>query len=80
MPKPINKKCLTCAFLPVEESRLQSCWIEGTCNNKRYYYKERDRKLEHKKKNYAIAMGKINPETFDLDSRRAKKSGGNRLK
>ncbi|MGL6341243.1 MAG: hypothetical protein ACRC80_19140, partial [Waterburya sp.] len=44
----------------------QSCWVEGKCNNTRNYYRNREKRLENKKKTYAVATGKIAPQKFDL--------------
>ncbi len=66
MPRTINKKCSACAFLDISESREQSCWVEGKCNNKRNYYRTRDSKLKTKNNSYARTQGRIPVQTFDL--------------
>ena len=52
MPRAINKKCGSCAFLDIAESREQPCW-ENKCNTKRnyYYYRTRNSKLQSKVRN-----------------------------
>ena len=73
MARTFNRKCFTCAHLPIDESREQSCWSEGKCNNTRKYYRSREKKLLHKKQNYARSQGKVVPQQFALvpDSYRA---------
>ena len=73
MPRSLNRKCLKCASLLIDESRENSCWIEGKCNNTRNYYRNREKKLANKKKNYALSQGKAIPQKFTLipDSYRA---------
>ncbi|MEY2832288.1 MAG: hypothetical protein RLZZ574_1546 [Cyanobacteriota bacterium] len=66
MPRLTNRKCQKCAFFQIDESREQSCWIEGKCNNTRNYYRHREKKLENKKKSYAVATGKIAPQKFTI--------------
>ncbi len=66
MPRPTNKKCASCAFLEIAESREKSCWVEGKCNNKRNYYRSRESKLRSQKNSYAIKKNKIPVQTFDL--------------
>lgn len=66
MPRLTNRKCQKCAFLQIDESREQSCWVEGKCNNTRNYYRHREKKLENKKKSYALATGKIVPQKFNF--------------
>jgi hypothetical protein len=61
-----NNKCAACAVLDIAESREKECWVEGTCNHKRYYYLNRDKKLKNKKNTYAIATGKIVPQKFNF--------------
>ncbi|MEM6614729.1 MAG: hypothetical protein AAF652_21305, partial [Cyanobacteria bacterium P01_C01_bin.72] len=41
-------------------------WVESTCKNKRNYYRSRDRKLNSKKEQYAIASGKVLPTQFEI--------------
>lgn len=67
MPKTINRKCASCAKLQIAESREQSCWVEGKCNNTRNYYRTRDRKLEAKRQKYAEDTGKSLPTQFEID-------------
>ena len=66
MPRIINKKCASCAFLDIAESREQSCWVEGKCKNKRNYYRSRESKLESQRNSYALKQGRLPVQTFDL--------------
>ena len=66
MSKTINKKCASCAFLDITESREKSCWVEGKCNNKRNYYRSRESKLRSQKNSYAIKKNKTRVQNFDL--------------
>ena len=66
MPKTLNKKCASCAFLDIAESREKSCWVEGKCNNKRNYYRSQESKLRSQRNSYAIRQGKLPVQTFDL--------------
>lgn len=66
MPRPFNQKCAKCAFLDLTDSREQSCWVEGKCNNTRNYYRSRSGKLKNKQRAYAIATGKTPPVEFEI--------------
>ncbi len=66
MPRIINKKCASCAFLDLAESREQSCWVEGKCKNQRNYYRSRESKLESQRNSYALKQGRLPVQTFDL--------------
>ena len=66
MPRPTNKKCASCAFLDITESKEKTCWNDYKCKNKRNYYRSRDRKLQSQRNIYAQKQGKIPVQTFDL--------------
>lgn len=66
MSRKFNKKCAGCAVLAISESREQTCWVEGRCNNTRNYYRTRDRKLEAKKRKYAEDTGRSLPTQFEI--------------
>ncbi|MGB5635352.1 MAG: hypothetical protein WBM86_21570 [Waterburya sp.] len=66
MPRPLNKKCLTCSASSIDQARENSCWVEGKCNNTRNYYRSRDKKLKSKQQSYAIATGKVLPTQWEI--------------
>ncbi len=42
MPAPVNRKCRSCAFNPIELAKEQSCWNSKRCQPKRSYYRKRE--------------------------------------
>lgn len=66
MPRATNKKCASCSILDISSSREKSCWVEAKCNNKRNYYRSRDKKLVSQRNVYALRQGKKPVQSFDL--------------
>ncbi|PZD70823.1 hypothetical protein C1752_08965 [Acaryochloris thomasi RCC1774] len=62
MARPLAEKCRRCAKLSVTEAKEKDCWAGQVCHVRRHGYRNRDRYNKQKKKQYAIATGKIIPE------------------
>ncbi len=52
--------------MPIAESREQTCWVESKCKHKRNHYRNRDRKLDSKKQQYAKDTGKVLLTKFEI--------------
>lgn len=68
MARPINRKCLECAALPIEVARQRSCWMDDreVCHKRRSHYLKRGDRNTIRRLGYRSKRILAQPETFAL--------------
>lgn len=68
MARPVNRKCLECARLPIEEARQQPCWTDERelCHKRRSHYLKRGDRNMSRRVQYRSKQTAAEGESFSL--------------
>lgn len=68
MARPVNRKCIECARLPIEEARQRSCWADERqlCHKRRSHYLKRGDRNTARRVWYRSTCSKQKEESFSL--------------
>ena len=70
MARPVNRKCIECARLPIEEARQRSCWTDERqlCHKRRSHYLRRCDRNTSRRVRYRSTCSKPLEEGFSLST------------
>lgn len=60
MSRAINRLCMKCVSLPIEEAKAQPCWNPAVCHRRRSHYRHRQQQNEKRQQQRRLAS-KVTP-------------------